>query len=109
MLSPFFLIKGEKIFYMIRPTEENLIAYEAWSRLEKSRQSEVFFGDKVDICYKCVIKQGQTLCIPTGQCTVKVVIFAAHSFSRILCKIQQARIKKPVEIFAIFCIHILDT
>ena len=31
-----------------------------------SNQSETFFGDQVDVCYKCVIKQGQTLFIPTG-------------------------------------------
>lgn len=30
-------------------------------------QSEVFFGDKVDKCYKCVVKQGHTLFVPTGK------------------------------------------
>ncbi|XP_041459906.1 histone lysine demethylase PHF8-like isoform X2 [Lytechinus variegatus] len=62
----YHVLRGEKIFYFVKPTEENLEAYEAWSRLEQEKQSETFFGDKVDICYKCVVKQGQTLCIPTG-------------------------------------------
>lgn len=30
-------------------------------------QSEVFFGDMVDKCYKCVVKQGHTLFVPTGK------------------------------------------
>ncbi|KAL5014958.1 hypothetical protein ScPMuIL_009228 [Solemya velum] len=38
--------------------------YENW--VSSSNQSETFFGDQVDKCYKFVIKQGQTLFIPTG-------------------------------------------
>lgn len=33
-------------------------------------QSEVFFGDKVDKCYKCVVKQGHTLFVPTGKALI---------------------------------------
>ena len=49
---------------MIRPTPANLALYERW--VSSSKQSELFFGDQVDVCYKCVIKQGQTIFIPTG-------------------------------------------
>lgn len=49
---------------MIKPTQANLALYEAWS--SSPNQSEVFFGDKVDKCYKCVVQQGTTLLIPTG-------------------------------------------
>eukprot|EP00064_Thunnus_orientalis_P014867 superscaffoldBa00002655_g14914 len=55
---------GEKIFYLIKPTPANLALYEAWS--SSPNQSESFFGDKVDKCYKCVVPQGTTLLIPTG-------------------------------------------
>lgn len=57
-------VQGEKIFYLIKPTLDNLALYEAWS--SSPNQSEVFFGDKVDKCYKCVVPQGTTLLIPTG-------------------------------------------
>lgn len=58
------VLKGEKIFYLIKPTQANLALYEAWS--SSPNQSEVFFGDKVDKCYKCVVSQGTTVLIPTG-------------------------------------------
>uniref|UniRef100_A0A674A7B6 Lysine demethylase 7A n=2 Tax=Salmo trutta TaxID=8032 RepID=A0A674A7B6_SALTR len=60
----YHVLWGEKIFYMIKPTQANLALYEAWS--SSPNQSEVFFGDKVDKCYKCVVQQGTTLLIPTG-------------------------------------------
>ena len=49
---------------MIRPTQANIALYENW--VSSSNQSETFFGDQVDVCYKCVVKQGQTFFIPTG-------------------------------------------
>ncbi|CAN2391787.1 demethylase 7A [Pristimantis euphronides] len=60
----YHVLWGEKIFYLIKPTEENLALYESWS--SSVTQSEEFFGDKVDNCYKCVVKQGHTLFLPTG-------------------------------------------
>ncbi|XP_039616610.1 lysine-specific demethylase 7B-like isoform X2 [Polypterus senegalus] len=60
----YHVLWGEKIFYLIEPTQANLALYEAWS--SSPNQSEVFFGDKVDKCYKCVVRQGTTLLIPTG-------------------------------------------
>ncbi|XP_036184450.1 lysine-specific demethylase 7A isoform X1 [Myotis myotis] len=60
----YHVLWGEKIFYLIKPTDENLALYESWS--SSVTQSEVFFGDKVDKCYKCVVKQGHTLFVPTG-------------------------------------------
>ncbi|CAI9624223.1 unnamed protein product, partial [Staurois parvus] len=60
----YHVLWGEKIFYLIKPTDENLAKYEAWS--SSVTQSEEFFGDKVDKCYKCVVKQGHTLFVPTG-------------------------------------------
>ncbi|XP_053260711.1 lysine-specific demethylase 7A isoform X2 [Podarcis raffonei] len=60
----YHVLWGEKIFYLIKPTDENLAIYESWS--SSVTQSEVYFGDKVDKCYKCVVKQGHTLFVPTG-------------------------------------------
>ncbi|XP_058905730.1 histone lysine demethylase PHF8 isoform X2 [Kogia breviceps] len=60
----YHVLKGEKIFYLIRPTNANLALFECWS--SSSNQNEMFFGDQVDKCYKCSVKQGQTLFIPTG-------------------------------------------
>uniref|UniRef100_S4RY34 PHD finger protein 8 n=1 Tax=Petromyzon marinus TaxID=7757 RepID=S4RY34_PETMA len=60
----YHVLKGEKIFYLIKPTNANLALYERWSL--SSNQNEMFFGDQVDKCYRCTVKQGQTLLIPTG-------------------------------------------
>nr|XP_055047722.1 lysine-specific demethylase 7B isoform X1 [Misgurnus anguillicaudatus] len=60
----YHVLWGEKIFYLIKPSPTNLALYEEWS--SSPNQSEVFFGDKVDKCYKCVVRQGTTLLIPTG-------------------------------------------
>ncbi|XP_078077480.1 lysine-specific demethylase 7B-like [Mustelus asterias] len=60
----YHVLWGEKLFYLIKPTNANLAWYESWSG--SVNQSETFFGDQVDKCYKCVLQQGQTLFIPTG-------------------------------------------
>uniref|UniRef100_A0A671VXK8 Lysine-specific demethylase 7A n=1 Tax=Sparus aurata TaxID=8175 RepID=A0A671VXK8_SPAAU len=60
----YHVLWGEKVFYLIKPTPANLALYEAWS--SSPNQSEVFFGDKVEKCYKCIVPQGTTLLIPTG-------------------------------------------
>ena len=59
-----FNFQGEKVFYFVEPSEENFVQYEKW--VSSARQSEVFFGDMVKQCYKCSVKPGQTLFIPTG-------------------------------------------
>lgn len=58
------LLQGEKVFYLIKPTPTNLALYEEWS--SSPNQSEVFFGEKVDKCYKYVVRPGTTLFLPTG-------------------------------------------
>jgi len=64
----FYTCQGEKIFYLIRPTAANLSLFECWS--SSTNQNELFFGDQVDMCYKCSVKQGNTLFIPTGTMSV---------------------------------------
>lgn len=58
--------QGEKIFYLIKPASANISLYERWQ--SASNHSEMFFADQVDKCYKCTLKQGQTLFIPSGEC-----------------------------------------
>ncbi|XP_008318986.1 lysine-specific demethylase phf2 isoform X1 [Cynoglossus semilaevis] len=60
----YHVLKGEKIFFLIKPTSANLSLYERWR--SSSSHSEMFFADQVDKCYKCTLKQGQTLFIPSG-------------------------------------------
>ena len=60
----YHVFKGEKIFYLIRPTSSNLSLYERWQRM--SGQNETFLGDMADKCYKLVVQEGQTIFIPTG-------------------------------------------
>ncbi|KAJ8914763.1 hypothetical protein NQ315_013266 [Exocentrus adspersus] len=60
----YHVLRGEKIFYFIKPTPANLTLYSQW--MTSTNQSETFFGDQVDQCFKCVIRQGQTMLIPTG-------------------------------------------
>uniref|UniRef100_A0A8C2WPF2 PHD finger protein 8 n=1 Tax=Cyclopterus lumpus TaxID=8103 RepID=A0A8C2WPF2_CYCLU len=60
----YHVLRGEKIFYLISPTAANLALFERWS--SSSNQNEMFFGDQVDMCYKCSLKQGNTMFIPTG-------------------------------------------
>ncbi|XP_028135953.1 lysine-specific demethylase 7B-like isoform X2 [Diabrotica virgifera virgifera] len=60
----YHVLKGEKIFYLIKPTPANLTLYSQW--MTSTNQSETFFGDQVDQCVKCVLKQGQTMLVPTG-------------------------------------------
>lgn len=60
----YHVVKGQKVFYFVEPTLETLRAYEEWSM--SAKQSEVFFGDRVKKCYRCVVNAGETLLIPSG-------------------------------------------
>uniref|UniRef100_A0A8C7HZR6 Lysine-specific demethylase PHF2 n=1 Tax=Oncorhynchus kisutch TaxID=8019 RepID=A0A8C7HZR6_ONCKI len=60
----YHVLKGEKIFFLIKPTSANLSLYERWR--SSANHTEMFFADQVDKCYKCTLKQGQTLFIPSG-------------------------------------------
>ncbi|XP_019851976.1 PREDICTED: lysine-specific demethylase 7B-like isoform X1 [Amphimedon queenslandica] len=60
----YHIIWGEKVFYLIPPTEENLLLYEQW--VLSSNQSEIFFGSQVKRCYCVHVHPGNTLFIPSG-------------------------------------------
>ena len=61
----YHILKGEKLFYLIKPTEDNLKKYEEWAKLDN--QNEVFLPDTLeDKCYSITLREGQTFFIPTG-------------------------------------------
>lgn len=46
----------------------------------------MFFGDQVDMCYRCSVKQGNTLFIPTGKVyyLVLIQIFVVIKFEALI-------------------------
>jgi lysine-specific demethylase PHF8 len=60
----YHLVKGDKMFYLIEPTDENLRAYENW--YSQKNHNEIFLADKVKNCYKFEIKEGNTIILPSG-------------------------------------------
>ncbi|XP_076469256.1 lysine-specific demethylase phf2-like isoform X2 [Babylonia areolata] len=60
----YHVLKGEKVFFFVEPTETNLQLFESWE--SSAKQNQVFFGDMVDRCWRLVVKQGQTVFIPTA-------------------------------------------
>ncbi|XP_065831696.1 lysine-specific demethylase 2A-like [Oscarella lobularis] len=60
----YHVLRGEKIFWLIPPTPENLIIYEEW--VKSGRQQDVFLGDLVNECGLVRLREGYTFMIPTG-------------------------------------------
>lgn len=60
----YHILKGSKVFWLIPPTQENLLAYEKW--VLSGKQSDEFFGDKVEKCGRVYLTAGNTFLIPTG-------------------------------------------
>ena len=60
----YHILKGEKIFWLIPPTEDNLKKYEKW--ILSGRQSSTFLPDIVDQCQRVVLQQGSTFMLPSG-------------------------------------------
>ncbi|CAM9608387.1 unnamed protein product [Laminaria digitata] len=48
----YHILRGKKEFLLIRPTQANLDLYEGW--ISSPTQSQVFFGDLADVCYRYV-------------------------------------------------------
>uniref|UniRef100_A0A2K6QI78 PHD finger protein 2 n=1 Tax=Rhinopithecus roxellana TaxID=61622 RepID=A0A2K6QI78_RHIRO len=87
----YHVLKGEKTFYLIRPASANISLYERWR--SASNHSEMFFADQVDKCYKCIVKQGQTLFIPSGWIyatltPVDCLAFAGHFLHSLSVEMQ---------------------
>ncbi|KFV67443.1 Lysine-specific demethylase PHF2, partial [Dryobates pubescens] len=87
----YHVLKGEKIFYLIKPAPANISLYERWQ--SAANHSEMFFADQVDKCYKCTVKQGQTLFIPSGWIyatltPVDCLAFAGHFLHSLSVEMQ---------------------
>ncbi|CAJ0962955.1 unnamed protein product, partial [Mesorhabditis belari] len=59
----YHVLRGQKIFWIIEPTETNLCMYEEHL---KHQDQTGFFGNVVDRCACVVLKEGETLVIPAG-------------------------------------------
>uniref|UniRef100_A0A665VY72 [histone H3]-dimethyl-L-lysine(36) demethylase n=1 Tax=Echeneis naucrates TaxID=173247 RepID=A0A665VY72_ECHNA len=60
----YHVFKGQKVFWLIPPTNHNLALYEDW--VLSGKQSDVFLGDRADGCQRVELKQGYTFFIPSG-------------------------------------------
>lgn len=62
----YHVFKGQKIFYVVEPTDENLASFVAYQN--DSKRTEIFFGDCLPpgSVSKIVINAGETLMIPSG-------------------------------------------
>ncbi|CAJ0600990.1 unnamed protein product [Cylicocyclus nassatus] len=62
----YHIYEGEKVFYIVEPTDKFLNLFEEYQRSET--RSETFFGDLLPpgTVRRVVIKKGQTLMIPAG-------------------------------------------
>ncbi|CAG9533234.1 unnamed protein product [Cercopithifilaria johnstoni] len=60
----YHVYKGRKTFWVIEPTEENILKYEKW--ILEGSQHEAFFGDLVDKCARIELYEGYTFIIPSG-------------------------------------------
>nr|XP_039266845.1 lysine-specific demethylase 2B-like [Styela clava] len=60
----YHVLKGEKLFWLIPPTNKNLETYERWTK--SGKQGDLFFGDLVDKCQRVHLHTGDSLMIPSG-------------------------------------------
>ena len=60
----YHLLRGQKIFWLIPPTQANLKAFENWTF--SGKQGDVFFGDMVEKCGRMILNPGNTFFIPSG-------------------------------------------
>jgi [histone H3]-dimethyl-L-lysine9 demethylase len=60
----YHVFRGQKVFYMIPPTPENMDTYKTWAA--SGQQAEIVLSDLVPRAYECVIPEGGTMFIPSG-------------------------------------------
>ncbi len=60
----YHVMRGQKEFLLIAPTDDNLKLFERWLTCEQ--QSFIFFAAQVRQCYRLRLRAGETLLIPTG-------------------------------------------
>ncbi|KAG1701334.1 Lysine-specific demethylase 2B [Nymphon striatum] len=60
----YHILHGQKVFWLIPPTDKNLNLYEQW--VLSGKQGDVFFGDQVEKCARVKLEAGYTFLIPSG-------------------------------------------
>ncbi|KAH3886544.1 hypothetical protein DPMN_010555, partial [Dreissena polymorpha] len=60
----YHILHGEKIFWLIPPTDRNLTKYENW--VLSGKQGDMFLADEIDECQKVHLRAGNTFIIPSG-------------------------------------------
>jgi len=58
------VVKGEKIFLLVPPTESNLKEFQKWHLM--SVEDANYFPDMADVTVKLVIEEGNSIVIPSG-------------------------------------------
>jgi len=99
----YHIVRGQKVFWLIPPTDENLKKYEEWTL--SGKQADSFFGDLVDKCARIVLREGNTFLIPSGwihavYTPVDSLVFGGnflHSYS-IECQIRCAQIEEAIKV-----------
>lgn len=59
----YHVLKGKKIFWLIEPTDVNMMLFEEW---QAAHDDSVFFGDLVEKCQRVELEAGNTFMIPSG-------------------------------------------
>lgn len=60
----YHVLRGEKVFWLAPPTDENLQRYQDWTLT--GQQQKIFLGDLVEHCIRIHLKAGNTFMIPSG-------------------------------------------
>ncbi|XP_013394792.1 lysine-specific demethylase 2B [Lingula anatina] len=60
----YHILHGSKVFWLIPPTERNVLLYENWTL--SGKQGDMFFADQVDKCQRIKLEAGYTFFIPAG-------------------------------------------
>lgn len=74
------VMRGEQILLLVPPTDQSLQAYKDWilkrstyvlpfvalNCLLRDEKQQVFFPDLVKVTIKCVVKEGETIFVPSG-------------------------------------------
>jgi len=59
----YYLLRGHKVFWLVPPTDKNLLMYESWVQKEDRKG---FFGDMAEGCCRLDIPAGATMFLPAG-------------------------------------------
>jgi len=59
----YYVLRGQKVVWLIPPTDKNLILFEQWIT-KKDKQG--FFGDQAEGCFRVDVYAGNTLFLPSG-------------------------------------------